>query len=200
IKNNVLRTTKLSDQELVSQYIGGNQLALERLILRHKNKVFTSIYLMVKDEFLAEDIFQETFIKAIDTIRAGKYNDEGKFAQWVSRIGYNLCMDHFRKVKRLPTIVTSDGNDLFSHLEFEETPVEDFENLELLEAKVKDLVEKLPEEQKEVVILRHFFDFSFKEVSERTGAPLNTCLGRMRYALINLRRLMEENKVALKPL
>jgi len=190
-----MRTSKLSDHELINQYLSGNQLALERLILRHKNKIFTSIYLMVKDEFLAEDIFQETFIKAIDTLRAGKYNDEGKFAQWVSRVAYNLCMDHFRKVKRLPAIVTSDGDDLFSHLQFEETPVEKFMQIEHVEGKLKDLVEQLPEEQKEVVILRHFFDYSFKEVSEKTGAPLNTCLGRMRYALINLRKMMEEQNL-----
>ena len=190
-----MRTSKFSDQELINQYLSGNQLALERLILRHKNKVFTSIYLMVKDEFLAEDIFQETFIKAIDTLRAGKYNDEGKFAQWISRVAYNLCMDHFRKVKKLPAIVTSDGDELFSQLRFEETPVEKFMQLEQLESKLKDLVEMLPEEQKEVVILRHFFDFSFKQVSERTGAPINTCLGRMRYALINLRKMMEEQNL-----
>lgn len=190
-----MRTSKLSDQELVNQYLSGNQLALERLILRHKNKIYTSIFLMVKDEFLAEDIFQETFIKAIDTMRAGKYNDEGKFAQWVARIAYNLCMDHFRKVKRLPTIVTSDGDDLFSHLEFEETPVETFIQLEKIEGKLKELVEQLPEEQKEVVVLRHFFDYSFKQVAEHTGAPLNTCLGRMRYALINLRKMMEEQNL-----
>jgi RNA polymerase sigma factor (sigma-70 family) len=190
-----MRTSNLSDQELINQYLTGNQLALERLILRHKNKVFTSIYLMVKDEFLAEDIFQETFIKVIDKLRNGKYNDEGKFAQWVSRVAYNLCMDYFRKVKRLPAIVTSEGDDLFSHLEFEEKPVEDFIEMERIEGKLKDLVEMLPEEQKEVVMLRHFFDFSFKEVSERTGAPLNTCLGRMRYALINLRKMMEEQNL-----
>jgi RNA polymerase sigma factor (sigma-70 family) len=193
-----MRTQLMSDQELVDQYLAGNELALERLILRHKDKIYTSIYLMVKDEYLAEDIFQETFIKAIDTLRAGKYNEEGKFAPWVARIAYNLCIDHFRKVKRTPGIVTSEGDDIFKYMKFEEMPTEDHVQRERFEGKIKELIEQLPEEQKEVIMLRHFFNFSFKEVSEYTKAPLNTCLGRMRYALINLRKLMEDHKVALR--
>lgn len=193
-----MRTQILSDQELVNQYIAGNEFALERLIHRHKDKVYTSIYLMVKDEFLAEDIFQETFIKAIDTLRAGKYNEEGKFAPWVMRIAYNMCIDHFRRVKRTPGIVTSDGDDIFKHMKFEDTTADEFAQVEKMEGKLKELIEQLPDEQKEVVILRHFFNFSFKEVAEYTNAPLNTCLGRMRYALINLRKLMEENRVEIR--
>jgi len=193
-----MRTQLMSDQELVDQYLAGNELALERLIIRHKDKIYTSIYLMVKDEFLAEDIFQETYIKAIDYLRKGKYNEEGKFAPWVARIAYNLCIDHFRKLKRTPGITTSDGDDVFKYMKFEETPIEEHIHLEKFEGKLKELIEKLPEEQKEVVILRHFFNFSFKEVAEYTKSPMNTCLGRMRYALINLRRLMEENRVVLR--
>lgn len=193
-----MRTQLLSDQELVSQYLSGNELALERLIHRHKDKIYTSIYLMVKDDYLAEDIFQETFIKAIDYLRKGKYSDEGKFAPWVARIAYNLCIDHFRKLKRTPGIVTSEGDDVFKYMRFDETPIEEHVHLEKFETRLKELIEHLPEEQKEVVILRHFFNFSFKEVSEYTKAPMNTCLGRMRYALINLRKLMEEHKVVLK--
>ena len=193
-----MRTQVMSDQELVDQYIAGNEIALERLIKRHKDKIFTSIYLMVKDEYLAEDIFQETFIKAIDTLRAGKYNEEGKFAPWVARIAYNLCIDHFRKLKRMPGIVTSEGDDIFKYMKFEETPIEEHVQLEKFEGKLKELIEQLPEEQKEVVILRHFFNFSFKEVSEYTKAPINTCLGRMRYALINLRKMMEDNHVVYR--
>ncbi len=193
-----MRTPIMSDQELVNSYLQGNELALERLIQRHKEKVFTSIYCMVKDEFLAEDIFQETFIKAIDTLRSGKYNEEGKFAPWVMRIAYNLCIDYFRRVKRTPGVVTSSGDDVFKYMKFDETPVEQHVELEKFEGKLKELIEMLPEEQKEVVILRHFFNFSFKEVAEYTKSPLNTCLGRMRYALINLRRLMEEHKVAIR--
>ena len=138
-----MRTPKLSDQELISQYIAGNELALERLILRHKNKVYTAIYLKVKDQYLAEDIFQETFIKAVDTLRAGKYNEEGKFAPWIARIAYNLCMDHFRKTKRLPGIVSSGGDDLFSQMEFEDTPVEEHIQLEKFEGQLKELLETI---------------------------------------------------------
>jgi RNA polymerase sigma-70 factor (ECF subfamily) len=191
-----MRTQILSDQELVDQYLAGNEIALERLIHRHKDKVYTSIYCIVKDQYLAEDIFQETFIKAIDTLRSGKYNEEGKFAPWVMRIAYNLCIDHFRKLKRLPGVVTSEGDDIFKYMKFEETPMEEHMAVEKFEGKLKDLIEQLPEDQKEVVILRHFFNFSFKEVSEYTKSPLNTCLGRMRYALINLRKMMEQQRIA----
>lgn len=193
-----MRTQILSDQELVDQYLAGNEIALERLIHRHKDKVYTSIYCIVKDQYLAEDIFQETFIKAIDTLRSGRYNEEGKFAPWVMRIAYNLCIDHFRKLKRLPGVVTSEGDDIFKYMKFDETPLEEHMAVEKFEGKLKDLIEQLPEDQKEVVILRHFFNFSFKEVSEYTKSPLNTCLGRMRYALINLRKMMEEQRIALR--
>lgn len=193
-----MRTQILSDKELVDQYLAGNEIALERLIQRHKDKVYTSIYCMVKDQYLAEDLFQETFIKAIDTLRAGKYNEEGKFAPWVMRIAYNLCIDHFRKLKRTPGVVTSEGDDIFKYMKFEETPVEEHMAVEKFEGKLKEMIELLPEDQKEVVILRHFFNFSFKEVAEYTKAPLNTCLGRMRYALINLRRMMEQQNVAVR--
>jgi RNA polymerase sigma-70 factor (ECF subfamily) len=152
----------------------------------------------VKDTYLAEDLFQETFIKAIDTLRTGRYNEEGKFAPWVLRIAHNLCIDHFRKLKRTPGIVTSDGDDIFKYMRFEETAHEEHQQVERFETKLKELIEMLPEEQKEVVILRHFFNFSFKEVSDYTNSPLNTCLGRMRYALINLRKLMEEHKIAIQ--
>ncbi len=119
-----MRTPLLSDQELIDLYLAGNEQSLEILINRHKEKIFTSIYLMVKDEYLAEDIFQETFIKAVDTLRAGRYNEEGKFAPWVARIAYNLCIDHFRKLKRSPGIVTSAGDDVFRYMKFEEVETE----------------------------------------------------------------------------
>lgn len=193
-----MRMQLLSDQELIHQYLSGDSLALERLILRHKDKIYSSIYLMVKDKYLAEDIFQETFIRAIDTLRSGKYNDEGKFAPWVARIAYNLCIDHFRKLKRLPGVVTSEGDDIFKYLKFEETSNEEHIRTEKCEGKLKGLIEQLPEEQKEVLILRHFFNFSFKEVSEYTKTPVNTCLARMRYALINIRKMMDAQKVVLR--
>ncbi|MBL0308924.1 MAG: sigma-70 family RNA polymerase sigma factor [Bacteroidetes bacterium] len=193
-----MRMQLLSDKELIQLYLSGERLALERLILRHKDKIYTSIYVMVRDQYLAEDIFQETFIRVIDTLRSGKYNDEGKFAPWAARIAYNLCIDHFRKLKRLPGIVTSEGDDIFKYLKFEERSEEDHIRTENYEGKLKELVEQLPEEQKEVLILRHFFNFSFKEVSEYTKTPVNTCLARMRYALINIRKIMEEQKVVLR--
>lgn len=193
-----MRTQILSDQELVHQYLAGNEIALERLIHRHKEKIYTSIYMMVKDQYLAEDLFQETFIKVIDTLRTGRYNEEGKFAPWVMRIAYNLCIDYFRRVKRTPGIVTGDGDDIFKVMKFEESNTDDHIQLERFESKLKDLVEMLPEEQKEVVMLRHFFNFSFKEIAEYTNCSINTCLGRMRYALINIRKLMEKHNIALK--
>jgi len=193
-----MRTQLLSDQELVNQYLAGNELALERLILRHKDRVYTALYMMLKDEYLAEDFFQETFIKAIETLRAGRYNDEGKFGPWLARIAYNMCIDHFRKIKRMPGVVNSGGDDIFKYMKFEETPIDEHIQLEHFEGKLKDLIDQLPEEQKEVVILRHFFNFSFKEVSEYTNSPINTCLGRMRYALIRLRKMMEEQNMVLK--
>ena len=190
-----MRTTTVSDQELLKQYLAGNEPAFECLVARHKDKVYTSIYMMVKDSYLAEDIFQETYIKVIDTLRSGKYNDEGKFIQWVMRIAYNLCIDYFRRVKRGPGIVTSDGDDLFKYMKFDDVPQE--VHLDVLhgENKLKSIIEMLPEEQKEVVMLRHYFDFSFKEIAEYSNVSINTSLGRMRYALINLRRLIEKHKV-----
>lgn len=188
----------LTDQELVQQYLSGNEASLEKLIARHKDKIYTSIYMMVKDQYLAEDLFQETFIKVIDTMRSGKYNEEGKFAPWVMRIAYNLCIDYFRKVKRSPGIVTGDGDDIFKFLRFDEAPRVDHHETERVEAKLKELIEQLPEEQKEVVMLRCFFDFSFKEIAEYTQVSINTSLGRMRYALINLRKLMKEHRIEYK--
>ena len=190
-----MHTTTVSDQELLKQYLAGNEPAFECLVARHKDKVYTSIYMMVKDSYLAEDIFQETYIKVIDTLRSGKYNDEGKFIQWVMRIAYNLCIDYFRRVKRGPGIVTSDGDDLFKYMKFDDVPQEVHLDVLHSENKLKSIIEMLPEEQKEVVMLRHYFDFSFKEIAEYTNVSINTSLGRMRYALINLRRLIEKHKL-----
>jgi RNA polymerase sigma-70 factor (ECF subfamily) len=190
-----MRTPLMSDQDLLKQYLAGNEMAFERLVARHKDKVYTSIYMMVKDSYLAEDIFQETYIKVIDTLRSGKYNDEGKFLPWVMRIAYNLCIDYFRRVKRGPGVVTSDGDDIFKVLKFDDVPHEVHMDVMKGENKLKGLIEMLPEEQKEVVMLRHYFDFSFKEIAEYTNVSINTSLGRMRYALINLRKLIEKHNV-----
>ncbi|NNC96220.1 MAG: sigma-70 family RNA polymerase sigma factor [Chitinophagales bacterium] len=190
-----MRTQLLSDKELIDQYLAGNEHALERLINRYKDKVFTSILMFTKDKYLAEDIFQDTFIKVIDTLRSGKYKDEGKFAPWVMRISYNLCIDHFRKSKRTPTITNGDGVDIFNLLVFEEENPEESMMMDQARKKVRNLINDLPDEQKEVVILRHFFNFSFKEIAEMTDVSINTALGRMRYSLINLRKMIDQKQI-----
>lgn len=187
----------ISDKELVQLYIAGKESALAELIRRHKNKVFTSIMMFVKDTYLAEDIFQDTFIKVIDTLRKGKYYEDGKFLPWVMRISYNLCIDHFRKTKRRPTITNSDGFDIFNVLKFEASNAEEDIIRGETVSKVRQLVEKLPSEQKEVVVLRHYADMSFKEIAAITNVSINTALGRMRYALINMRKMIEEKQIVL---
>lgn len=184
-----MRAQTIADRDLVRQYIIGNEDALETLIVRHKTKVFTSIMMYVKDTVIAEDIFQDTFIKVVETLRKGKYKEEGKFLPWVMRISYNLCIDYFRKVKRTPTITNSDGNDIFNVLRFSNPSVEDDMIKRQTYDKVKALVDKLPVEQREVVMLRHYAELSFKEISAMTGVSINTALGRMRYALINMRKI-----------
>lgn len=189
---------KRSDQELVREYIDGEESALKALLERYKKKIYTSIYIRVKDQFLADDIFQETFIKVIDTIKSGKYNEEGKFLPWVMRIAYNLVIDHFRKVQRSPSIINNEGFDIFEVLDFSE---DDAEKSMIKKQRNKDLtkiIQLLPDDQKEVLIMRHFCDMSFKEIAEITGVSINTALGRMRYALTNLRKLIEENNLLLQ--
>ena len=192
-----MRTPILSDDELVVQYIEGNEECLKFLINRHKAKIFTSIYLLVKDRYLAEDIFQDTFVKVINTLKRGHYNEEGKFIQWVMRIARNLVIDHFRKSNKLPTVTDSDGNDIFSYLNVYEENREDEIIREQSHERVRELIQHLPEEQKEVLILRHYADMSFKEIAELTGVSINTALGRMRYALNNMRKLIEKHQISL---
>lgn len=192
-----MRAHSVSDQVLIKQYLSGKEASLERLINRYKDRVYTSIYMMVKDTCLAEDIFQDTFIKVIDRLNAGKYNEEGKFLPWVLRISYNLCIDYFRKVKRQPKITGSEGQDIFEFIKVAE-PGPDVSMMESqYSAKIKALVDLLPEDQREVVMLRHYYDFSFKEIAELTDVSINTALGRMRYALINLRKLITEKQIQL---
>jgi RNA polymerase sigma factor (sigma-70 family) len=192
-----MRTQIKTDQELVQNYLAGSNVALEQLINRHKDKVYTSILMFTKDQYLAEDLFQDTFIKAIDKMKAGKYTEEGKFLPWVMRMSYNICIDHYRKTKRAPKVATSDGFDIFDILPFYEESAEDKLISDQSKGKVRSLLNELPEEQREVVLLRHYYDFSFKEISELTGVSINTALGRMRYALINLRKVIEDKKIAL---
>jgi len=193
-----MQVTKLSDQELINQYIGGNDRAFEVLLIRHKQKIYTSIYLFVKDHALAEDIFQEVFIKIIDTLRKGKYNHEGKFVQWAMRISYNMCVDYFRRSKRRPKVTPTEAFDIFDVLPVQEDNAEQTIIRSQTHDKVRKLVDMLPPEQREVVILRHYADMSFKEIAQLTRVSINTALGRMRYALINIRKMVEEKEIILQ--
>ena len=187
---------KLNDSELVSLYRVGNEEAFEELLERHKSRIYTSIYLIVKDHYLAEDILQESFIKAINTIKSGKYNEEGKFLPWIMRIAHNLSVDHFRKNKRFPVMVMEDGSKVLNSLEFADLPFETLQIKEEMHTKVRDLIDQLPDNQKQVLIMRHYMDLSFQEIADSTDVSINTALGRMRYALINLRKQMKKYKIA----
>ncbi len=183
-----------SDSELVSLYQNGNDGAFEILLHRHKSRLYTAIYLIVKDRYRAEDLLQETFIKAVNTIKGGRYNDEGKFSAWIGRIAHNLAIDSFRKQKRYPEIVLEDGSKVFNSMEFAEVSMEDKQVLQESKAKLRMLIKDLPVEQKQVLIMRHYLNMSFQEIAERTDVSINTALGRMRYALINLRKKMITNR------
>jgi RNA polymerase sigma-70 factor (ECF subfamily) len=189
--------TSLNDHELVNAFVSGNINALETLILRHKDKIYTSILFLVKDQYLAEDIFQDAFIRIIDTMRGGRYTEEGKFLPWAMRIAHNLCVDHFRKVKRTPTIKNSEDQDIFEVLNFTEESAEDKMIKKQSHNRVRDMLDMLPEDQREVIILRHYADMSFKQIACVTNCSINTALGRMRYGLINLRKMMTQKQIAL---
>ena len=186
-----------TDTQLVRFFQEGNSQALEVLINRYKDKIFTSINFLVKDKYLAEDLFQDVFIKVIDTIRANRYTEEGKFLPWALRIAHNLCVDHFRKVKRTPAIKTSEGTDIFELINMSESSAEVTMMQGQSHDRVRKLLEMLPEEQREVIVLRHYADLSFKEIAEMTNCSINTALGRMRYGLINMRKMMTEKQIAL---
>jgi RNA polymerase sigma-70 factor (ECF subfamily) len=185
---------RFSDSKLVLLYQQGNEEAFEALLHRHKSKIYTGIYLIVKDRYIAEDLLQETFIKAINTIRSGRYNEEGKFAPWLSRIAHNLSIDHFRKCKRYPEIVLEDGSAVFNGMEFSEESSEAKQIAKDNKERLRTLIKELPDEQKQVLIMRHFLQMSFQEIADRTGVSINTALGRMRYALINLRKKMSKTR------
>lgn len=180
------------DSELIAQYRNGSDVAFDLLVDRYKSKMYTTIFLIVKDQKVAEDLLQDVFVKVVKTLNSDKYNEEGKFQPWVMRIAHNLAIDYFRKAKRYPTILMEDGSNIFNSLKFAEENVEDRqvrdENIEL----VKRLIEELPETQKQVLIMRHYLDMSFQEIADQTGVSINTALGRMRYALIHLRKKMKQ--------
>ena len=187
---------RISDSKLVSLYKQGNEGAFEQLLHRHKSRIYTTIYLIVKDHYIAEDLLQETFVKAINTIKGGRYNEEGKFLPWITRIAHNLSIDYFRKEKRYPTMILEDGSKVFNTLEFAEESVESDQIRKDTYSKVRDLIQELPDSQREVLIMRHYMEMSFQEIAEQTGVSINTALGRMRYALINLRKKMKQYNIA----
>ena len=186
-----------TDEALVKSYIGGDSSALGELIKRHREKVYTSIIIFTKDKYLAEDLFQDTFIKVIDKLKAGKYKEEGKFKPWVMRMAYNICIDNYRKTKRRPRVVNSENFDIFDILPMQEDSPEDKLIENQSKSKVRKLLDELPEDQREVVLLRHYYDFSFKEIAELCDISINTALGRMRYALINLRKVVAIKQISL---
>lgn len=189
---------QVSDVELVNRFIDGDKSAMQKLIHRHRNKVYTYILLTVKSQHLAEDIFQDTFVKVIRSLSQDKYRDDGKFLPWVMRIAHNLIIDHFRRAKQL-NVVSNDNyeGDLFNKRELADGTVEDNLVHEQILNDVRRLVDQLPNEQREVIIMRHYAGLSFKEIAEQTDVSINTALGRMRYALINLRRLIREKELNL---
>ncbi|MDP2069670.1 MAG: RNA polymerase sigma factor [Lutibacter sp.] len=192
-----MESKTILDSVLVNNYINGHEKSLEILIIRHKQRIFSFILSKVSDREVAEDIFQDTFIKVINTLKRGAYNEEGKFLPWVMRISHNLIIDHFRRNKRLPKFNNTDDFDIFDVLSDEMLSVENQIIKEQILEDVKKLVEELPEDQKEVLIMRMYKDMSFKEIAENTDVSINTALGRMRYALINLRKLIEKHHIIL---
>ena len=188
--------TQLSDQELVSLYLGGDSSAFSTLVLRYKSKLYTSIYLLLKDKYLAEDMFQDVFIRVIDKLKNGLYKEEGKFLPWILRIAHNMCLDHFRKVKRSPVMKTSDDSDVFEQIDFSEPGSDSSMMAAETNHQVREMLDMLPDEQREIIIMRHYADLTFKEIAALKNISINTALGRMRYGLINLRKTLAEKQVA----
>ena len=192
-----MNNTKVTDASLVRDYLDGNENALGALINRHQHRIYSFIFSKVFDRDIAEDIFQDTFIKVIRTLKRGKYNEEGKFLPWVMRIAHNLVIDHFRKNKRMPKFDNSGDFNIFSVLSDGDLNAEKQLIKDQIESDVQELIKELPEDQLEVLTMRIYKDMSFKEISERTGVSINTALGRMRYALINLRKIIEKRNLIL---
>jgi RNA polymerase sigma factor (sigma-70 family) len=193
-----LKYSSSSDQDLVQAYIKGDHSAIEVLINRHRSKVYTYILLTIKNQQLAEDLFQETFIKVIQSLRGGKYKDNGKFLSWVIRIAHNLIIDHFRKEKQMNSISNDDSEvDLFNSKKLSDSNIEELIINSQIKSEIRILINELPDDQREVVLLRHYGGLSFKEIADQTDVSINTALGRMRYALINLRKLIQEKKLSL---
>lgn len=183
------------DATLVTEYKNGSESAFVQLVNRHKSKIYTTIFLIVKDRYVAEDLLQETFVKVVDIIKQGRYNEEGKFSPWVQRIAHNMAIDYFRKEKRNPSIVIGDGTSIWDTLIFEDSSAESTHIKKDTKDHLRQLINHLPEAQREVLVLRHFVGMSFQEIAAETGVSINTALGRMRYALLNLRKSMKQNNI-----
>lgn len=193
-----MNLNRLSDHELLNNYISGNEISINILLDRHRKRIFDYIYMMVKSQDIADDIFQETLIKVVRFVREGRYTENGKFLSWVLRIAHNQVIDYFRQKKQRNNISEGDaGYDLLNHPKFSDRTVEEQLITDQIEADVRKLIDFLPSEQKEVVLMRYYMGLSFKEIAEQTNVSINTALGRMRYALINLRKLIDENQLAL---
>jgi RNA polymerase sigma-70 factor (ECF subfamily) len=188
-----------SDSELIRAYRGGDEQAFEILLTRHQERVYTKIHFIVRDSDLANDLFQDTFIKVLGLLKAGKYIEEGKFLPWILRIAHNMAIDHFRRNKKMKMVRSREDFDVFSILDTGETHIEDKLVTDQINSDVRDLIEHLPEDQQAVVRMRMYQDLSFKEIAESTGVSINTALGRMRYAVINLRKIIDENNIQLTP-
>jgi RNA polymerase sigma factor (sigma-70 family) len=192
-----MSVSQCTDQELIQLFISGNESALSVLIKKHESRLYTYIKMMVKDSALAEDIYQDTFMKVIFKLKSGHYNEEGKFLPWLTRIAHNLVIDHFRKQKRMPMVNSTEENDVFRTIKLQDNTIEDVIVKEQILKDVKKLIKLLPEEQQEVLILRHYANLSFQEIAEMTGVSINTALGRMRYALINIRKIVKSKEIIL---
>lgn len=190
-----MKQSSINDSSLVNLYKNGDEKAFEELVHRHKSKVFTTILLIVKDHYIAEDLLQDTFIKAVKTIKSGKYNEQGKFLPWIIRIAHNLAIDYFRKERRYPSVILEDNVGILNNLNFAEDSIETQQIKKETYAKLRLMIQQLPDKQREVLIMRHFAEMSFQEIADATNVSVNTALGRMRYALINLRKKMNKYTV-----
>ena len=189
--------TPLPDASLVKEYVAGNEDALTKLIKRHESKIYGFIYSKIPDRDITNDIFQDTFIKVIKTLKSNSYNEEGKFLPWVMRISHNLVVDHYRKTKKMPMFRETEEFSIFSIMSDDSLTIENKIISEQVEMDLKKLIEELPADQKEVLVMRMYQDMSFKEISESTGVSINTALGRMRYALMNLRKVIDKHQIVL---
>lgn len=192
-----MKKTRVKDQELIRQFIAGKDSSFEALLNRYKDRVFSYIIYTVRDEDLANDIFQDTFIKVVKTLKLNKYNEEGKFLPWVMRIAHNLIIDHFRRTNRMPLVHSTEDNDYIGRIEEDRLSIDRAMIKGQIHREVKDLIKELPKEQKQVLIMRIYCEMSFKEIAEKSNVSINTALGRMRYALINLRKMIKERELIM---